>query len=74
MVAIKQLQETGLGAGGALDAAQRQLGNLVVDGFQIHVQLVHPERGTFADGGQLRGLAVGVGQAGHSLVLVGELG
>ena len=46
----------------------------MVKPLQIHVQLVHPECGALADGGQLRGLAVGVGQAGHGLVLVGELG
>ena len=73
-VAVEQLHKAGLGAGGALNAAQCQLGDLVVKLLQIHVQLVHPERGALADGGQLRGLAVGVGQAGHGLVLVGELG
>ena len=46
----------------------------MVDLLQIHVQLVHPKGGALADGGQLRGLAVGIGQAGHGLVLLGKLG
>ena len=41
-IAVEQLHEAGLGAGGALDAAQRQLTDLMVDLFQVHVQLVHP--------------------------------
>ena len=46
----------------------------MVDLLQVHVQLVHPQGGALADGGQLGGLAVGVGEAGHILVLVGKLG
>ena len=46
----------------------------MLDLLQVHVQFVHPQSGALAHGGELCGLAVGVGQAGHVLVLVGKLG
>ena len=45
----------------------------MVDLLQVHVQLVHPEGGTLAHSGQLGGLAVGIGQSRHILVLPGEI-
>ena len=41
--------------------------------LHIHIELIHPQSGALAHGGQLGGLAVGVGEAGHVLVLGGEL-
>ena len=74
LVALKQLHKAGLGAGGALGAAQGQMGNAGVQLLQVHVELVHPQGGALAHGGQLGRLAVGVGQAGHILVFPGKVG
>ena len=46
----------------------------MVDLVEVHHQLVGPQSGTLAHGGGLGGLAVGVGHAGHILVLLGKLG
>jgi len=46
----------------------------VVDLLQIHHQLIGPQGGALAHGGGLGGLAVGVGHAGHVLVLFGKAG
>ena len=46
----------------------------MVDFLQVHVELVGPEGGPLAHRGELGGLAVGVGKAGHGLVFVGEFG
>ena len=45
----------------------------MVDLGQIHHQLVGPQGSTLAHGGGLCGLAVGVGHAGHILVLLGKV-
>ena len=73
-VAVEQLHKAGLGAGGALYAAQSQIGDLVIDLAQIHIQFIHPQRSALANGGQLSGLQVGIGQSGHILVLLGKIG
>ena len=46
----------------------------MVNLLQVHVELVHPQGSALANGGQLGGLAVGVSQAGHILVLLGKIG
>ncbi len=73
-VALEQLHEGSLGAGGALDAPQLQGCQTVVDLGKIHHQLVGPQGSALAHSGGLCGLAVGVGHAGHVLVLLGEAG
>ena len=73
-VALEQLHKGSLGAGGALDAAQLQGSQPVVDLVEVHHQLVGPQGGALAHGGGLGGLAVGVGHAGHVLVLLGKVG
>ena len=45
----------------------------MVDLAEVHHQLVGPQGCALAYGGGLGGLAVGVGHAGHILVLLGEL-
>jgi len=74
MVALKQLQERGLGAGGALAAQQLQVVDAVLHLVEIHQQFVHPKRGTLADRGQLGGLEMGEPQGGQRLVGVSEFG
>ena len=46
----------------------------MVDLVEVHHQLVGPQGGALAHGGGLGGLAVGVGHAGHVLVLFGKVG
>jgi len=72
-VALEQLHKGSLGAGGTLDATQLQGSQTVVDLAEVHHQLVGPQGSALAHGGGLGGLAVGVGHAGHILVLLGEL-
>ena len=74
MVALEQLQEGRLGAGGALAAQQLQVFDAVLHLVEIHQQLVHPQGGALANGGQLCGLEVGEAQGGQGLVSVGEFG
>ena len=74
MVALEQLQEGGLGAGGALAAQQLQVVDAVLHLVEIHQQFVHPKRGTLADRGQLGGLEMGEPQGGQRLVGVSEFG
>ena len=74
VVAVKQLQETGLGAGGALRAQQHQGVQHMAHLFIIHDQIHQPQSSTLAHGGGLSRLEVGKAQAGHILILVGKLG
>ena len=74
VVAVKQLQEGGLGAGGPLGAQQLQGGDAVLHLLQVQQQVVHPQGGPLAHGDQLGGLEVGEAQGGQGLVLPGELG
>ena len=74
MVALEQLEEGGLGAGGALAAQQLQGGNAVLHLLQIHQQLVHPQGGPLAHRHQLGRLKVGEAQGGQGLVLPGKPG
>ena len=74
LVPFEQLHKAGLGAGGALDSPQAQGVQLKFQVFQVHHQLIHPQRGPLANGGQLGGLEVGVAQAGQILVLPGKSG
>ena len=46
----------------------------MVDLLQVHHQLIGPQGRALAHGGGLSGLAVGVGHAGHVLVLLGKTG
>ena len=73
-IPLEQLHKAGLSAGGALDAPQLEGGQPVLDLAQVHHQLVGPQGGPLAHGGGLGGLAVGVGHAGHILVLAGKAG
>ena len=74
VIAIEQLQEAGLGAGGALNA---QEGQALVDGlelFQIEEQILDPQGGALAYRGELGGLEMGEPQGGHVLVCAREAG
>ena len=69
IVPLKQLQEAGLGAGGAL-AAKGQVGSHQLLALpDVADQVVHPQAGALAQGGGLGGLKVGVGEDRQGLVL-----
>ena len=72
-IALEQLHKGSLRTGGALDTAQLQGCQAMVDLGQIHHQLVGPQGSALAHSGGLCGLAVGVGHAGHILVLLGKV-
>jgi hypothetical protein len=68
------LEERGLRARGALGAAELQAGADVLDGFEVEKQILGPLGGALADGDELGGLEMRVGESGEGLVLHGELG
>ena len=72
-IALEQFHKGSLRTGGALDTAQLQGSQTMVDLSQIHHQLVGPQGSALAHGGGLCGLAVGVGHARHILVLLGKV-
>ena len=84
VVAVEEGQKAGLGAGGALHPAEAQVGALALQVAQIHDQVLDPQAGALADGGQLRRLEVGkaegwlvfpvFGKAGHAVDDAGEFG
>ena len=74
VVAVEELQEGGLSAGGALAAQQLQVGDAVLHVGKVQQQLVHPQGGPLAHGDKLGGLEVGEAQGGQGLVLPGEFG
>ena len=55
----KKLQERCLGPRGPFGTQQCQGGNAMLNFFQIHKQLVHPQRGPLTHGDQLGRLKVG---------------
>ena len=73
-VALKQVHEAGLGAGGAPAAQELHVLQHEVQLLQVGQQVLHPEGGPLAHRHQLGGLIVGVAQGGRGLVGVGELG
>ena len=73
-VALEQVHEAGLGAGGAPAAQELHVIQHEVQLLQVRQQVLHPQRGPLAHGHQLGGLIVGVAQSGHSLVGVREGG
>ena len=59
-LAVEELQEQGLRAGGALEAAEAQLVHERLQRAQVAQQVLNPERRAFAHSGQLRALHVRV--------------
>ena len=74
MIALKQLEETCLGAGGSLGTEQAGTGEAVLHLFEIHQELLRPKGRPFAHSGGLRRLEMGEGQRGDRLVFVREPG
>ena len=73
VVPVEELQEAGLGAGGALAAQELQGAHTEFQFLQVHEQLVDPEGGPLAHGGELGRLIVGEAQGGLGLVFRREL-
>ncbi len=65
MVVAEQLEERRLGSRGALAAAEPQRLQPVAQLLDVEAEVLHPERGALAHGGELRGLEVRVGEAGE---------
>ena len=59
-LAVEELQEGGLRAGGALEAAEAQLVHERLQRAQVAQQVLNPERRALAHSGQLRALHVRV--------------
>ena len=70
-IVIAQAHKTGLGAGGALGAAKMQRRQHVFQVFKIEYQILQPQHGAAADGGQLGRLKVGVSER-HDVPLRGR--
>ena len=58
MVAVEEGQETGLGSRGSLDSSKPELGLTAFEFGQVENQVVAPQTGPFADGGELCRLEV----------------
>jgi len=62
MVSIEQSQERGLRSGSALDAAELEGGDAMLQFGKIHDELLCPKDGALADGGELGGLEMGIAE------------
>lgn len=74
MVAVEDCEEGGLRSRGALDAAEAEVIAGADEVSKVPEEFLDPKCGSFADGGQLSRLAVGVAEGGGVSVLQGELG
>ena len=72
LVAVKEIHEAGLGAGGAPAAQEFHAGHQCVQLLQVGEKVLHPQRGPLAHSDGLGGLIVGVAQGGCGGVLLGE--
>ena len=73
MVAMEELQKAGLGAGSALGAQQFQRIDAPVQLIQVQQQVMGPQRGPLAYGGELRGLEMREAQSRKGAVLPREV-
>ena len=69
LVALKEFHKAGLRAGRTLGAEQQQFGKPVFQFLDIRNQFIDPQRGTFADSGQLCRLQMRIGQTRQVAVL-----
>ena len=74
MVAVEEFEEARLGAGGSLDAAERDALDLLFDPLEVEQKVLEIETEPLADGGELRRLEVGEAEGGQRLVGVAEGG
>ncbi len=74
VIPLEQREKARLGAGRPLDAQEFQLPQPVLDFLEVKDQLMAPERRALAHRDQLRGLEVGVAEAGQVLPASGEVG
>ena len=74
VIAVKQGEEAGLRAGGPLGAAEAQRGQAVLQFVQVQDEIVAPEAGAFADGGQLGRLEVREAERLQVAVACGKAG
>ena len=74
MVAVEEFEEARLGAGGSLDAAERDALDLLFDPLEVEQEVLEIETEPLADGGELRRLEVGEAEGGQRLVGVAKGG
>lgn len=72
VVAVKELEERALGAGGALDAAEAEVVARALEVAQVPEELLDPQGRALADSRQLRGLEVGEAERREVTVLLGK--
>ena len=73
MIAVEQLEEGRLGAGGTLGAEELQGAEYILEILEVEDELVQPQRRTLSDGRRLCRLEVGVRERRHILILHREL-
>jgi hypothetical protein len=64
VTAVEEGEEAGLRSGRALDPAKAQALDPRLHLFEVAQQVVAPQGGAFADGGELGGLVMGKSQSG----------
>lgn len=72
VVIVEDLEERGLGSRRAFYAAETEVGASALEVGQVFEEVLGPEAGSLADGGELGGLEVRVGEAGEGLVGLAE--
>src|SRR5205823_970040 len=72
VVALEQLEEAGLRAGGALHSTAWQRGDPMIEVGQVEDEVLHPERRTLADRRRLRRLQMRVAQSRLGAPLASE--
>ena len=74
LVAVEEIHEAGLGAGGATAAQKFQAGEQGVQLLHVGEEVLHPQGGPLAHRHRLGGLIVGVAQGGDGGIAPGEGG
>ena len=69
MIAVKQLEEGRLGAGGALGSEELQGAEYILEILEVEHELIQPQGRTFTDGRRLCRLEVGIRKCRHILIL-----
>mmetsp|Transcript_16750 Transcript_16750/g.21846 ORF Transcript_16750/g.21846 Transcript_16750/m.21846 type:complete len:257 (+) Transcript_16750:955-1725(+) len=72
MVAVKQFQKGSLCTSGPFDPTHGQIFKFMVDTFQIHEQILHPQGASLSNCGELCRLVMSVTQSWHIAVLFGK--
>ena len=72
VAAVEDLQERSLCPGRPLDAAEPQIIPSALEIPEVHEEILDPQAGSLADGGELSGLAMCIAKTCEVLMLLGE--